>query len=70
MYCRGGPPWPPGVAFRFLPPSVFAEIDFHADRAVGMSWYLEIEFHAGRPRRAAPTVRSSLTQGYAGAEAK
>ena len=38
----------------------YAEIDSHAARAVGMLWCLEIEFHAGRPRRAAPTVRPML----------
>jgi len=50
-YCRGGPPWPPGV---------IAEIESHATRPVGMLWCLEIEFHAGRPRRAAPTVRPEI----------
>src|SRR6185369_10690474 len=50
IFCRGGPPWPPGV---------IGEIESRVTRTVGMLWCLEIEFNAGRPRRAAPTVRSA-----------
>src|SRR5258705_269098 len=32
-----------------------------------MLWCLEIEFHAGRPRRAAPTVRSAISDKLSGA---
>jgi hypothetical protein len=42
----------------FFAAGVIREIESNAKRTVGMLGCLEIEFHAGRPRRAAPTVRS------------
>ena len=55
---RGRPAWNSVLCRRAV-----VEIEFHANRFVGMLWCLEIEFHAGRPRRAAPTVRSKRLGG-------
>ena len=44
----------------FFAAGVLRKVEFHVQRAIGMLWCLEIEFHAGRPRRAAPTVRSVI----------
>jgi hypothetical protein len=59
-YCRGGPPWPPGV-----------ELDLGhkawqvRSNAESITWATDvlqrIEFRAGRPRRAAPTVHPEWT---------
>ena len=48
-YCRGGPPWPPGVE---------RNLGLSSDSLLLNRRVAEITFDAGRPRRAAPTVRS------------